>query len=66
LYNWLYREGWFGVRSTREICGDAAGAESDGEDDNTCGIHTLLRSTFTPGCLNCMVVTAFPLSITRR
>src|SRR5437867_2546072 len=28
--------------STREICGNPAGNESDGQDDNACGIHTLL------------------------
>ena len=27
--------------TAREICGDAAGTESDGQDDDTCGIHTL-------------------------
>ena len=29
------------VGSTRKICGNAAGTDSDGQDDNACGIHTL-------------------------
>ena len=29
------------VGPAREICGNAAGTESDGQDDNACGIHTL-------------------------
>ena len=29
------------VGSAREIGGNAAGADSDGQDDNACGIHTL-------------------------
>jgi hypothetical protein len=29
------------VRSAREICGDAAGTDSEGQDHNACGIHTL-------------------------
>ena len=28
-------------RRTRKICGNAAGTDSDGQDDNACGIHTL-------------------------
>ena len=34
------RRGRF-VGPAGEICGNAAGAESDGQDDNACGIHTL-------------------------
>ena len=29
------------VGSARKICGNAAGADGDGQDDNACGIHTL-------------------------
>ena len=29
------------VGSARKICRNAAGADSDGQDDNACGIHTL-------------------------
>ena len=42
------------TQSTREICGNAAGKKSDGQDDDACGIHTLLLSTFTR--LNCLWV----------
>ena len=31
----------FVVGPTRKICGNAAGTDSDGQDDNACGIHTL-------------------------
>ena len=34
------RRGLF-AGSAGEICGNAAGAEGDGQDDNACGIHTL-------------------------
>ena len=50
---------------TRKICGNAAGAESDGQDDNTCGIHTLTIYAYA-GCLNCMLAAASPLSVTNQ
>src|SRR6266852_3927667 len=40
LYNWLGR-GRCVVRPTRQIRGNAAGTESEDQDANTCGIHTL-------------------------
>ena len=39
LRNWR-RRGFF-AGSAGEICGNAASAEGDGQDDNTCPIHTL-------------------------
>ena len=38
--------GGFVVGPAREIGGDAAGAEGDDQDDNTCGIHTLYCPLF--------------------
>lgn len=53
------------VGPTRKICGIAAGAGSDGQDDNTCGIHTLTVYAYA-GCLNCILPAASPLSVTKQ
>jgi len=55
----------FVVRATRKICGSAAGAASDGQDEKGCGIHTLTIYAYA-GCLNCMLAAASPLSMTKR
>ena len=55
----------FVVGPTGKICGNAAGAECDGQDDNTCGIHTLTIYACA-GCLNCILAAASPLSVTKR
>jgi hypothetical protein len=39
-----FRRRRLAVRSTRKIGRDAAGTDSDSQDDNACGIH--LRFTF--------------------
>jgi hypothetical protein len=43
----------FVVGSAREICGNAAGTESDGQDDNACGIHTLRPPFAAPASARC-------------
>src|SRR5258708_21047375 len=53
------------VGPTRKICGIAAGAGSDRQDDNTCGIHTLTVYAYA-GCLNCILAAASPLSVTNQ
>ena len=53
------------VGPTRKICGITAGAGSDGQDDNTCSIHTLTIYAYA-GCLNCILAAASPLSVTKQ
>jgi hypothetical protein len=63
-HNWFGREKLV-VGPTRKICGIAAGAGSDGQDDYTCGIHTLTIYAYA-GCLNCTLTAASPLSVTKQ